>query len=385
MLLGGECRKKCVSLQRLSYMDNKIQDYFLSLVRYSIGASDLPPSKMKPVEWKGVYEMAAAQAMLGICATGIERMDDSLRPTLTLTMRWAMNTIEIENRNKDLNGKCVELVARLEADSLQACVLKGQGAAMYYPNPARRQSGDIDVWVPGGHRRLMCYVRRRFPAVGAYYHHADYPVFPEVPVELHFMPSWMCNPFYDRRLQRWFEAEAAGQFAHVVSLPGGVGGVPVPTTRFNVVYMLLHIYRHLFAEGIGLRQCLDYYYVLKAFSDAPAGERAEAVVAIRRLGLYKFARALMFVLGHVFAMPAEWMIVPPTAGCGRFVLGEVLKAGNFGCHSGIDRSNGKSLRFYATKLRYKMHFLARFPGETLWGLYFSLWAKAWRAFNGYTD
>lgn len=101
MLLGGECRKKCVSLQRLSYMDNKIQDYFLSLVRYSIGASDLPPSKMKPVEWKGVYEMAAAQAMLGICATGIERMDDSLRPTLTQTMRWAMNTIEIENRNKD--------------------------------------------------------------------------------------------------------------------------------------------------------------------------------------------------------------------------------------------------------------------------------------------
>lgn len=366
-------------------MDNRNKDNFLRLVRYSIGSDDTPPGKMEPAEWKAVYDMAVAQALLGICADGIERMDDSLRPPLTLTMRWAMNTIEIEKRNSRMDCKCVELSRLLEADGFKACVLKGQGAAMYYPNPRRRQSGDIDVWVPGGHRRVMGYVRKRFPAAGAYYHHADFPIFPMIPVELHFRPSWMCNPFYNRRLQRWFRAHSAEQFSNVVDLPGGCGYLSVPTTRFNAVYMLLHVYRHLFHEGIGLRQCMDYYYVLKDFSAAPSSEHEAVVNDIRNLGLYRFATAMMYVLREVFAMPSDWMIVPISENDGSFVLSEILRSGNFGCDSGIDRSAGKSLRFFITKLAYRMRFFSRYPGEVSWGLCFALWGKIWRAFHHYGD
>lgn len=364
-------------------MSKVTTERFFHFVRYSMGIDDVPPEKMETSEWISVYDMASAHALLGICANGIERMDDSLRPPLTLTMRWAMNTIKIEKRNILTNRKCAELTGMLEADGLKGCVLKGQGAALYYPNPSRRQSGDIDIWVPGGHRRIMNYVRNRFPSATAYYHHADFPVFKEVPVEVHFFPSWMCNPFYNRRLQRWFREQADEQFYNVVSLPGSNELVAVPTTRFNVVYMLLHIYRHLFHEGIGLRQCMDYYYVLKAFSDVSPAERKSVVGEIRRLGLYRFARAMMYVLGEVFAMPAEWMIVSPSENDGSMVLAEIVRSGNFGINSGIDRENGKSLNFFATKIGYRMRFFRRYPGEVLWGFVFSLWGKWWRAYHHY--
>lgn len=36
----------------------------------------------------------------------------------------------------------------------------------------------------------------------------------------------------------------------------------MPMTSFNVIYILSHLYRHVFTEGIGLRQLIDYYFVL---------------------------------------------------------------------------------------------------------------------------
>ena len=39
----------------------------------------------------------------------------------------------------------------------------------------------------------------------------------------------------------------------------------IPTVEFNIIFQLTHIYSHQMNEGIGLRQLLDYYYVLCDF------------------------------------------------------------------------------------------------------------------------
>ena len=39
----------------------------------------------------------------------------------------------------------------------------------------------------------------------------------------------------------------------------------MPTTAFNVIYQLTHLYHHFFDEGIGMRQIIDYYYVVCDF------------------------------------------------------------------------------------------------------------------------
>ena len=89
----------------------------------------------------------------------------------------------------------------------------------------------------------------------------------------------MNSPFGYARLKRWFAAQKPAQFAHKVFL-GGVQAegdtverpgstVAVPTLEFNRIYVLLHIYRHLFQEGIGLRQLLDSAYATTSESSCP--------------------------------------------------------------------------------------------------------------------
>ena len=56
------------------------------------------------------------------------------------------------------------------------------------------------------------------------------------------------------------------QCSNVVSLPDGIGEIAIPTTAFNVVYQLTHLYHHFFDEGFGMRQIIDYFLVVNDFS-----------------------------------------------------------------------------------------------------------------------
>ena len=58
--------------------------------------------------------------------------------------------------------------------------------------------------------------------------------------------------------------------------------VPVfhPDVSFNLVFAMVHIYRHFFSEGIGLRQLKDYYFILKL---STSEERAKAMNTFERL------------------------------------------------------------------------------------------------------
>ena len=84
-------------------------------------------------------------------------------------------------------------------------------------------------------------------------------------VEVYFFPCSMNNPIYHARLQKWFRRNADLQCSHIVGLPDGAGDIAIPTTAFNVIYQLTHLYHHFFDEGIGMRQIIDYYYVVCDF------------------------------------------------------------------------------------------------------------------------
>ena len=76
----------------------------------------------------------------------------------------------------------------------------------------------------------------------------------------------MNNPIYNARLQKWFKRNADLQCSNVLSLPDCIGEIAIPTTAFNVIYQLTHLYHHFFDEGIGMRQIIDYFLVVNDFS-----------------------------------------------------------------------------------------------------------------------
>ena len=225
------------------------------------------------IDWRQLYNFASRQALLGFCFDGIERLTKEFSEELKqnpmerdLLMTWMGSAQQIRRQNMKVNAVAGKLYSKFREDGLRCCILKGQGNALMYPNPYSRTPGDIDVWVHASREDITDYAKTHFE-IGddIRFHHLE-TSFDGVPVELHFFPGIMNNPIYNARLQKWFKRNADLQCSHIVSLPDGAGDIAIPTSSFNVVYQLTHLYHHFFDEGIGMRQIIDYFLVVNDFS-----------------------------------------------------------------------------------------------------------------------
>jgi hypothetical protein len=249
----------------------KTSAIFLFL-NYSLGKKVDMSMVVAKIDWRQLYNFASRQALLGFCFDGIERLTKEFSEELKqnpmerdLLMTWMGAAQQIRRQNMKVNAVAGKLFSMLREDGFRCCILKGQGNALMYPNPYSRTPGDIDVWVNASREQITEYAKRHFElGDDIRYQHIETSV-DGVPIELHFFPGIMNNPIYNARLQKWFERNADLQCSNVVSLPDGIGEIAIPTTAFNVVYQLTHLYHHFFDEGIGMRQIIDYYYVVCDF------------------------------------------------------------------------------------------------------------------------
>ena len=225
------------------------------------------------MNWHELYSFASKQALLGLCFEGIDRLGKEYPEELKrnpigreLLMTWMGKAQQIRRQNRKVNTVASKLFSMLREDGFRCCILKGQGNALMYPNPYSRTPGDIDVWIDASRERIMEYAQKKFElGDDIRLQHLETSL-DGVPVELHFFPCSMNNPIYHARLQKWFRRNADLQCSHIVGLPDGAGDIAIPTTAFNVIYQLTHLYHHFFDEGIGMRQIIDYFLVVNDFS-----------------------------------------------------------------------------------------------------------------------
>ena len=243
-----------------------------AFLKYCLGSKENMSRVITGMNWQELYSFASKQALLGLCFDGIERLGKEYPEELKqnpigreLLMTWMGKAQQIRRKNMKVNAVASKLFSVLREDGLRCCILKGQGNALMYPNPYSRTPGDIDVWVNASREQITEYAKKHFKlGDDIRYQHIETSV-DGVPVELHFFPCTMNNPIYNTRLQKWFKRNADLQCSNVVSLPDGIGKIAIPTTAFNVIYQLTHLYHHFFDEGIGMRQIIDYYYVVCDF------------------------------------------------------------------------------------------------------------------------
>ena len=369
-------------------------------LKYCLGAKGDMSKVVAGMDWRLLYEFASKQAMLGVCFDGIERLGKEYPEVLRLNpigrdvlMAWMAKAQQIRRLNMNVNGVAAKLYSMLKEDGLRCCILKGQGNALMYGNPYSRNPGDVDVWVNASREVIMEYGRRNFDLEDDIrYQHLE-TTMDGVPVELHFMPCVMNNPIYNARLQKWFWRNADLQCSNVVELPDGAGEIAVPTTAFNVVYQLCHLYHHFFDEGIGMRQIVDYYYVLVKSEEGrvkncTATEGKANVTSLQRelkyLGLWKFAGAVMYVLHVVLGLPEERMIRSMDVKRGELLLSEILNGGNFGKHFtkyGHFTQQGMAKKYFL-KIWRNMHFMRYYPAEALSEPIFRTWHFFWRKGQG---
>ena len=243
----------------------KQQKIFFDFLRFSIGSAKEIPGSLKEADWKELYAIAKKQCLVGVLFDGIKKLPaEHVGMKKELLLHWMAESQMLEKANVRLNDAAIQVSEWFRKKGFRTCILKGQGNALMYPNPYSRTPGDIDIWVEGGDKRVISFVRSISSHEKACYHHIEFPSYKGVEVEVHYRPSFLLCFWHNRKLQKYYERVKEEQFSHRVML-GEQGEIAIPTVEFNIIFQLTHIYSHLMNEGIGLRQLVDYYYVLCDF------------------------------------------------------------------------------------------------------------------------
>ena len=414
----------------------KQQKIFFDFLRFCIGSAKEIPDSLKEADWKEIYAIAKKQCLVGVLFDGIKKLPaEHVGMKKELLLQWMAESQMLVKANVRLNDAAIQVSEWFRKKGFRTCILKGQGNALMYPNPYSRTPGDIDIWVESGDKRVISFVRSISPHEKACYHHIEFPSYKGIEVEVHYRPSFLLCFWHNRKLQKYYERVKEEQFSHQVML-GEQGEIAIPTVEFNLIFQLTHIFSHLMNEGIGLRQLVDYYYVLcdfykvyqsfsnpsvslskgsSTFSPSPSSSGSGDVTALlgarnryalrladhqrstpdcagwdrlgalqkelKELGLWKFAGGIMYIMQEVFGMPANRLIVPPNEKYGKFVLNEVLEAGNFGRHDARNRFGRSQLGHNLQRVYRDMRLVRYFPGEALCEPLFRIWHFFWRMKN----
>ena len=446
-------------MQKYSFM-LKQQKIFFDFLRFCIGSAKEIPDSSKEADWKELYAIAQKQCLVGVLFDGIKKLPaEYVGMKKELLLQWMAESQMLVKANVRLNDAAIQVSEWFRKKGFRTCILKGQGNALMYSNPYSRTPGDIDIWVEGGDKRVISFVRSISPHEKACYHHIEFPSYKGVEVEVHYRPSFLLCFWHNRKLQKYYERVKEKQFSHRVML-GEQEEIAIPTAEFNLIFQLTHIFSHLMNEGIGLRQLVDYYYVLCDFykvyqnfskthpssltlkggstafpkplspqgtgdvtalrcseplrskvggpskvspdcagwdrlsieGDNSAGSTTAVTSSastaldvvqkeLKELGLWKFAGGIMYIMQEVFGMPASRLIVPPNEKYGRFVLNEVLEAGNFGRHDARNRFGRSQLGHNLQRVYRDIRLVRYFPAEALCEPLFRIWHFFWRMKN----
>ena len=351
---------------------------FFELIRVSLHRADRLTRVPSLGEWQLLFALSRRQALEGMAYQGVERLPVEQQPPKDFVLQWYGLVKKYERVNLKMNQRAVEATAYFKERGFNSCLLKGQGVALYYPQPLWRIPGDIDLWLEGDREDIYRTTKKSEHFEGLTYLHVNFSLFKDTSLEVHVTPSWMSSPFLNHQLQRYFKGCWNGDLTREVSLPGAAGTVNVPSDEFNRFYLLLHIYHHLFGQGVGLRQLMDYYYVLLAECDEASLQRTRDL--FQRFHLMKFVSAVMYVEQKVFGLPDDKLLVPVNVEEGEFLLSEILQAGNFGKYDKrIDRKKYKITPYrFVLSVERNLKFAKRYPQEVLWDPFFRMWTYAWR-------
>ena len=316
---------------------------FFELLRTAIGQRKVLSTVPSAKEWEAIYDLLSKHTLLGIGYVAIQKLPQEQWPPKMFVLKWTSVATAISRQNKTLNEECKSLCEEFRHDGVSSVVIKGQSNLENYPEELRwyRTPGDIDLWcqarngveigemvngevvksefhgIAGVIEYCKQYERcrgRDIPWHRVLYYHCELKSDNGIAIEPHYRISYLHSLVRNYRLQKWFKNHFDVCLQNRCSL-----GFPVLTSSVNVVYQLVHLYRHVFEGGIGLRQLMDYYFALRVWHNdvmeckdlqtqgmwseglgTAVMSKEEVMAVLRSFGMGKFAGAVMWVLHETF-------------------------------------------------------------------------------------
>lgn len=209
-----------------------------------------------------IHSLASEQAVLGLISAGIEQAREFIIPKEEVLTLIGI-TLQIEQQNSAMNAFIAELLSKIKDAGISAVLVKGQGVAQSYIRPLWRMPGDVDLWLDKENYELakmfVSGIADSEEGEDNYLQHKAFHV-GEWEVELH----GNIRGRFLRRVDRVLDIIQEEAFLNKRFRIWHNGDVDVclPSYDDDVLIVFTHLLKHLFIEGIGLRQVCDWCRII---------------------------------------------------------------------------------------------------------------------------
>ena len=323
-------------------------EQLLYLLRAALWGVGVDPSHFSAkTEWGVIYRLAQQQTVAALIYDALASLPAEKQPEPALLRQWYIHVIKVEQSHRLLNLRLAEATNLLQSEEIRSVLLKGQGVAQNYPNPVRRQCGDIDLYIGKENYKKAYDTSQKWDSVQEVERddtkHYSFR-WRGVTIELHRIALFL------RKFQRWTEYHLTSDKLRRWTIEGVE--ILLPPVNFDALYIFNHAYSHFILGGIGLRQLCDWALYLHAFGNEI--DRQQLKHDLDSFGLMRVWQIFGHIAVNYLGLAENEMPFYTDRYKKRAekVLGYILKDGNFGHHF----SSSKPSKNY---LRKKLHTLLR--------------------------
>ena len=261
---------------------------FVLLVRLAIGhTSKELPSK---INWNTIQEIAEEQGLTAIVLDGIEKAKTNkanLGINQEVLLEWIGEVMQnYEVRYQQYKTAIAELAGFYNSYGYKMMILKGYACSLNWPKPEHRPCGDIDIWQFGQQKEADELLEKsntnrtdstnNFRIDRSHHHHTMF-YWGDFMVENHYDFINVHSHLSSKVLEKVFKElgsednlndnddhnNVGKRIQHVV-----VNGEKVflPSPNLHALFLLRHAASHFAAEGISLRNVLDWAFFMEKHS-----------------------------------------------------------------------------------------------------------------------
>lgn len=330
-----------VMIPRMEFiLNDKPNDLFLELIRASIGVPGGLSRTPDGPEWSWMYNMAHKQSVGGICLAGIynpslkDLSESQLRqtPTKKLYKTWVAASAKIQMRNEQHEQLLKAISDLLKEKGYRVIFMKGLTCSTRYPEPSLRQSGDIDFVVRREDFKGVMKALEEIAEVDHELLHEYHGIarIDNVLLEPHYKIHNFQNPLLDRTMLRLQDDLLNRPERCMIRI--GVAEIEKLPPEFEGVFLLSHMVNHVFADGLGLRQVLDFGMWVKDVSSRKDFDMDLYNEYLRKLRMKRASRLFTCVCEQSFGIDGSVMGYVYTDREKQFakkMIDDVLNVGTF--------------------------------------------------------
>ncbi len=295
------------------------QTVLLGLLSQSLSGKEytLP----KETNWTALFEESLAQAVAPQVFSHIPK-DQCANEEIYL--RWKSFTMRSIQNNMQANAQHTMLHKLLDGNNIPYCIVKGCAASKYYPDPLLRTMGDVDFLVPDSYwdAATKLFLDNGFKMYGE--EHDFHISFSKgrAHLEMHHEPFGLSDWGGEELLKTVDDIVTTRELTECAT-----GTFYGPNVYYHGLVILMHAYRHLITDGIGVRHLCDWEVFISKFSDEEFKSVFEK--GFRDLGVWKLAQTFSLA-SHIYLGSERKGWMGDDVKSAESLMLDILNSGNFG-------------------------------------------------------